>query len=110
MRFSISVFLLSSVIAMTFLAACGGEPKQQTPAPQPAAAPTKPLVEKIQVADWCPEHGVPESVCTRCNAGLIESFQKKGDWCERHGLPDSQCFTCHPEREARFKAMKPKDK
>lgn len=110
MKFSMSRLWLSFVIAMTFLTACGGEPKQQAPAAQPATTPTKPLVEKTQVADWCPEHGVPESVCTRCNAGLIESFKTKGDWCEKHGLPDSQCFTCHPEREARFKTMKPKDK
>ncbi len=109
MRFSMSKLSFSFVIAMTFFAACGGEPKQ-APAAQPAAAPKTPLVEKTQVADWCTEHGVPESICTRCNASLTESFKKKGDWCEKHGLPGSQCFTCHPELEAKFKAMKPKDK
>lgn len=107
MMFSMSKRWLSLSIAILFLVACGGEPKTPAPAPQPAA-PKAPLVEKAQIADWCPEHGVPESICTRCNAGLTESFKKKGDWCDKHGLPDSQCFTCHPELEAKFKAMAPK--
>lgn len=46
--------------------------------------------------DWCGEHGVPESVCTRCNADLIPAFQATGDWCAEHGLPESQCLTCNP--------------
>ena len=55
---------------------------------EPAKAP---LIEKAQIADWCPEHGVPESACTRCNTKLIAQFQAKGDWCKEHGLPESQC-------------------
>lgn len=99
------------MIALVLFVACGGGRKKTTPpAQQPSAAPRVPLVEKTQVADWCPEHGVPESICTRCNAGLTDSFKKKGDWCAKHDLPDSQCFTCHPELEAKFKAMAPKDK
>lgn len=94
-------------LVITLLAACGGDPKP--PAAQPNA-PKAPLVEKAQVADWCPEHGVPESICTRCNASLVESFKKKGDWCAKHDLPNSQCFVCHPELEAQFKAKAPKDK
>jgi hypothetical protein len=47
--------------------------------------------------DWCDEHGVPESLCTRCNASLIPAFKATGDWCEEHGLPESQCLACNPD-------------
>mgnify|MGYP002806021972 CR=1 FL=1 len=47
-------------------------------------------------ADWCGEHGVPESLCTRCNPDLIPAFQATGDWCEEHQLPQSQCRVCNP--------------
>ena len=47
--------------------------------------------------DWCGEHGVPESVCTRCNATLIAAFKATGDWCAEHGLPESQCLACNPD-------------
>ncbi len=46
--------------------------------------------------DWCNEHGVAESVCTRCNPRLIAQFKAKGDWCGGHGLPESQCMLCNP--------------
>ncbi len=46
--------------------------------------------------DWCGEHAVPESLCTRCNATLIPAFKASGDWCEPHGLPESQCLKCNP--------------
>lgn len=54
---------------------------------------------------WCDEHGVPEEVCTRCNAKLVADFKSKGDWCEEHDLPDSQCFIHHPENAAKFAAQ-----
>jgi hypothetical protein len=76
----------------------------------PAAAPEKPrapLITKNVALDWCKEHGVPESICTRCNASLIEGYKKKGDWCKEHDLPESQCFACHPELEAKFLAAAP---
>ena len=41
--------------------------------------------------DWCVEHAVPESQCTRCDASLIPAFQASNDWCADHGLPMSQC-------------------
>lgn len=46
--------------------------------------------------DWCAEHAVPESMCTRCNASLIPAFKATGDWCAEHGLPESQCTICNP--------------
>lgn len=47
--------------------------------------------------DWCGGHGVPESVCTRCNPKLIPAFKATGDWCAEHGLPESQCKACNPQ-------------
>lgn len=47
--------------------------------------------------DWCEEHQVPESLCTRCNAKLTPAFKATGDWCEEHGLPESQCLKCNPQ-------------
>lgn len=49
--------------------------------------------------DWCDEHAVPESLCTRCNPKLAAAFKVSGDWCEEHGLPESQCKACSPELE-----------
>lgn len=46
--------------------------------------------------DWCGEHAVPESLCTRCNAALIPAFKATNDWCGEHGLPESQCIVCNP--------------
>ncbi len=46
--------------------------------------------------DWCEEHQVPETQCTRCDASLIPAFQVAGDWDSAHGLPKSQCTICDP--------------
>ena len=46
--------------------------------------------------DWCGEHGVPESQCTRCNRTLVPAFKAVNDWCAEHGLPESQCRACNP--------------
>ena len=46
--------------------------------------------------DWCGEHAVPESQCTRCNTSLIPAFKAVNDWCGEHGLPESQCLKCNP--------------
>jgi hypothetical protein len=48
-------------------------------------------------ADWCGEHGVPETACTRCDPSLIPAFKAVGDWDEEHGLPKSQCLKCNPQ-------------
>jgi hypothetical protein len=47
--------------------------------------------------DWCGEHQVPESMCTRCNPSLIPAFKATNDWCAEHGLPESQCLKCNPD-------------
>lgn len=47
--------------------------------------------------DWCGEHAVAESQCTRCNPTLVAAFKATGDWCAEHGLPESQCLRCNPD-------------
>src|SRR5690349_578280 len=46
--------------------------------------------------DWCDEHQVPESQCTRCHPELIPAFKAAGDWDDAHHLPLSQCTQCSP--------------
>lgn len=65
----------------------------------PAAAPVKHAAVNVKPGshdDWCGEHKVPESMCTRCNPSLIAAFKATGDWCNEHGLPESQCLLCNP--------------
>lgn len=69
---------------------------RETP-PAPAgttAAPRGPAV--ADPADWCGGHGLPESMCTKCNPGLVEQYQRSGDWCAEHGFPESVCPVCNP--------------
>ena len=47
--------------------------------------------------DWCGEHAVHESQCSRCNPELTAAFKATGDWCEEHGVPESQCLQCNPD-------------
>ncbi len=46
--------------------------------------------------DWCVEHRVPESECTRCTPALISVYKEKQDWCAGHDLPESHCYLCNP--------------
>ena len=46
--------------------------------------------------DWCVEHQVQETLCSRCDPSLIPAFKAAGDWDETHGLPKSQCLKCDP--------------
>jgi multidrug efflux pump subunit AcrA (membrane-fusion protein) len=45
-------------------------------------------------ADWCQEHGVPESACIACNADLMSKGKLVG-WCQEHGV--AECVLEHPE-------------
>ncbi|HXF49576.1 MAG TPA: efflux RND transporter periplasmic adaptor subunit [Verrucomicrobiae bacterium] len=49
------------------------------------------------MADWCAEHRVPESECTKCHPQLMETFKAKNDWCAEHALPESHCRLCNPD-------------
>lgn len=64
-----------------------------SPGPEHAAAGVEPGSHE----DWCGEHEVPESLCTRCNASLIAAFKASHDWCAEHERPESQCTICNPE-------------
>lgn len=50
---------------------------------------------------WCKEHGLPESQCTKCHPELVADFIAKGDYCREHGFPQSACPICHPELPAK---------
>lgn len=88
------------LILWGLLVACGGAPEAEAPpASSPAASAVHAASDVVpgSHADWCGEHAVPESQCTRCNADLIPAFQATGDWCPEHGLPESQCLVCNPD-------------
>src|SRR5262245_60265309 len=88
----------SLVLLLSLSAACKSDPVP-TPAPTPATAAqgarapeghASPTAEPGSHEDWCEEHQVPESQCTRCNPSLVAAFKATGDWCEEHGVPESQ--------------------
>ena len=94
---SLIVIALSVVMSLTACDKSGAPPTKQ----QPAAATTAPHaaadVKPGSHEDWCGEHAVAESQCTRCNPELTAAFKATGDWCEEHGLPESQCLKCNPD-------------
>jgi cobalt-zinc-cadmium efflux system membrane fusion protein len=93
-------FSLFALAAMG-ISGCSSEAAKKPGAAKQAA----PAVESSAVAaDWCVEHGVPESQCGRCNAKVAADLKKKGDWCKEHDRPESQCFLCNPKLEAKFAA------
>lgn len=77
--------------ALCASAAC----KKDSTDTQGAAA--KAAVKPGSHEDWCDEHGVPESQCTKCNASLIPAFKATGDWCDQHKLPKSHDKECNPK-------------
>jgi hypothetical protein len=85
-----------SVLMAFALAACekAGDPQSVAAASASVHAPAGAKAGSHE--DWCGEHQVPESLCTRCNPSLIAAFKATGDWCEEHGLPESQCKICNP--------------
>lgn len=95
-----SIALLTLTLMLT-ATACDRRDDPAEPATQPASAPAPTHAGKDVVPgsheDWCGEHQVPESLCTRCNPDLIAAFQATGDWCPEHGLPESQCLICNPD-------------
>lgn len=97
----VSALLVPAVLCLT---AC--DKKQPTAQTKPTNTQTTAAAD---VPDWCAEHEIPESICTKCNKSLIADFKKKGDWCKEHDLPESHCTICNPELKEKFAAMKPKD-
>jgi hypothetical protein len=92
---------------------CSGESETSVEPVSPASVsqakkPIVPLIQRAEIIDWCKEHGVPESICSRCDISLVTRFKAENDWCVAHDLPESQCFECSPELEAKFEALAPK--
>ena len=89
------VVLCASLVAT----ACEGR-APRTPPPAittPVQAPATPGGDRVaDPADWCGGHGLPESMCTKCNPSLLEGFKTSGDWCAGHGFPESVCPSCNP--------------
>lgn len=54
---------------------------------------------------WCQEHGVPEDICSLCNAAHAAKLKKEGDWCKLHDRAQSQCFKCDPSKYEKFEQM-----
>jgi len=102
LKYSIAV-----ILAICLAAGCGGRDQGAAPSAQGEVAVTTPRAAAAggshaegivagTYADWCDEHNVPETACTRCDASLIAAFKATGDWCEEHGVPKSQCRSCDP--------------
>jgi len=99
-------FILSALVSLT-LCACDkkGEAAAESASSVAVSAAPAPTsgehahagVKPGSYEDWCGEHQVPESMCTRCNPALAAAFKATGDWCEEHGLPESQCKICNPD-------------
>lgn len=101
-----SALRLSTLCTLALFAACEEVPTQteQVAEANPAAnsaanneGHAPPGVTPGSHEDWCGGHGVPESLCTRCNPTLIGAFQATGDWCAEHERPESQCTICNPD-------------
>ena len=84
------------------LCGCGGQaPPRSAEAPPAADEPGGGHAVAADVVpgsyeDWCAEHAVAETACTRCDSSRIPAFKATGDWDAEHGLPKSQCLTCDP--------------
>lgn len=101
---SFALLLTCSLIALGCQKAPPAPAGTAAPAANSAAAPApgatahaSPGVKPGSHEDWCGEHQVPESLCTRCNPALSAAFKATGDWCAEHGLPESQCLICNPD-------------
>lgn len=86
---------LTMVFSLTV--ACNKEKKTEPTASKTASAAAASSVKPGSHEDWCDEHQVPESQCTKCHPELIPAFKATGDWCEEHQMPESQCRKCKPD-------------
>lgn len=97
---------LGALVLVTFaivVAGCDRDASKKPQAEQPKPA-TQPIIPITQIADWCPEHSMPESICVQCNSSLAAAYKEKGDWDAQHNLPKSQCFKCDPALKDKFVA------
>ena len=80
------------VLVLIPLAAC----EQRSEAPRAAAIEAAPPAASQPAMTRC-EHGMPPSICPKCNPALAAVYQSKGDWCQEHGFPGSLCPVCKPD-------------
>src|SRR5690606_37132432 len=71
------------------------ESREQAAAARPSAS----SVSSASAGATC-EHGVPATLCPKCNPQLAAVFKAKGNWCPEHGFPESFCPICHPNAKA----------
>ena len=104
----LTTLTISAALAISLVIGCSKDERAQSPENTNATTTPPPGAEAPHAAaaaepgsheDWCGEHAVPESQCTRCNPALIAAFKATGDWCEEHGMPESQCTACNPDLE-----------
>ena len=88
--------MMLMIAAMTVMNSLACQKQAATTDSQEPAAHGAAGVKPGSHEDWCGEHGVAESLCTRCNPALIPAFKASKDWCAEHGLPESQCLLCNP--------------
>jgi hypothetical protein len=98
--------LLASLALLLIASGCGSRNTQsETARTETEEATSPPTGEGHAVAsvvpgsyeDWCDEHQVAETQCTRCDPSLIPAFQAANDWDAEHGLPMSQCTIHNPD-------------
>ncbi len=93
MRVASLIFVMFGAV---LVAGCSKKDSKEDPTAAAQASHAPAGVKPGSHEDWCGEHAVPESLCTRCDSSLIPAFKATGDWCPEHGLPESQCKLCNP--------------
>jgi cobalt-zinc-cadmium efflux system membrane fusion protein len=96
--FGLAAGLLIGAVGFPLIYQSEAGGSQMSSLPESGGATSAQAVTEIDSAtDWCMEHRVPESGCTKCHPNLIPAFKAAGDWCVEHDLPESQCRRCHPD-------------
>lgn len=114
-----TLFMVAMLAVLMAALGCGSKGTQSQTTQSETATPATPpggeghadvaTIVPGSYEDWCDEHGVPESQCTRCDSSLIPAFQAANDWCAEHGLPMSQC-TIHDPNLKIVRPPKPEGK
>ena len=97
MKLHFIALLISASLALGASSCSKEAPSADKPSAEPTPAHAPKDAKPGSHEDWCVEHAVPESQCTRCDPKLSAAFKATKDWCEEHGLPDSQCTKCNPD-------------
>lgn len=96
----ITAWIAALTMGLSLTMACSKEKKTEPTASKTASAAVAAAASSVKPGsheDWCDEHQVPESQCTKCHPELIPAFKATSDWCEEHQMPESQCRKCKPD-------------